>query len=456
MSTTSCVPGCGFRPSSTGPTAAGRASTRRRRADVGVGPWRRHTRARVGVGEVEGGAVRRRREDVALRAPRSAPSRRSGSPRARERARPRPPPRAWPPRPRRVVDVGSGRERRAPERHRALRVELGGALERADRLLVVEAEAVEQPLVEEPLRLRVARVTGRWKGRGRRRARRRAAAPARRMRTDRRSSPSIRCRGMRRPARLADEQRRATTPAIDHGPSLLSRVPSLRTSTEGGASKARERGRGIPPHPNMRVTGATRGRAGVVGATRSSSVATHAETSGSSSVRSGSPEVPNASTSTSILCATTGQPRASASWTGKPKPSQRLGKTSAAARARRVAVAASSSGPAKTTRRARSSSFIFARSAASPGPEPTSTSRARASAPSRGARASAARTRSSPLRGSRWPTASRNGASATPSRASSAAAAASSSKTAASPSVAFATTCTRSAGTRKRATILRA
>ena len=52
-----------------------------------------------------------------------------------------------------VVVVGAERERHAPVRHRGFRIELGRALERAERLLVVEAEEQRQALVEVLLRL---------------------------------------------------------------------------------------------------------------------------------------------------------------------------------------------------------------------------------------------------------------------------------------------------------------
>ena len=51
------------------------------------------------------------------------------------------------------VDVGPERERDPPQRHRRLRVERRGPLERADGLVVVEPVQEVEPLVEEPLRL---------------------------------------------------------------------------------------------------------------------------------------------------------------------------------------------------------------------------------------------------------------------------------------------------------------
>ena len=58
------------------------------------------------------------------------------------------------------VVVGTERPRDAPVRHRRLRIELGRALERADRFLVVEAEDQVEALVEVALRLGVRRRDG--------------------------------------------------------------------------------------------------------------------------------------------------------------------------------------------------------------------------------------------------------------------------------------------------------
>ncbi len=79
-----------------------------------------------------------------------------------------------------IVDVGAKSERHAPVRHRRRRIERGRALERLERLLVIEAVEKRQPLIEELLRFRVrgldgavmrskiAEQRGAWRGRGRR------------------------------------------------------------------------------------------------------------------------------------------------------------------------------------------------------------------------------------------------------------------------------------------------